>query len=468
MRLLLLLLLNRGRTAYVRGHGEPLARLARDFAPSVTLFSAMARDASPRQAFVSRHCTRARYDQIPGHSRSAGASSDGSLCASQAFRRLMTAVDFLHSHAEEWAPGPTSVVLLVEPGTLLFFGEQHLRKLSMRLPQRRGVLTSLEGLGHDVRHNSGSGSAGSVPFSRCGLEHDPTLQAVAKQPHKRKATPHKPHEAAPAQPGAAAAPSAASSRVARRKGGEKPRAEERSRGARRLADAAATDHAEVALAPPLSPPPLDVGAPALLATAEGLRGLLGAAARALVRDLSLPEPNGAAWWRDPAPWFDPDAQQNDAKDFEGRKAASSSGAQDRQVESAFSGDAWAQFLADAPPSTQVVFATTRISTRMSTCIRARGTIASLLDIVCRIPCWALSVRQVFLLRSFFEVAFILPVLALSQLVLFRSTLLAAAHVRPRGRSSRAPLPRPPAPRQRLGPPRHLGGCCGICCYCVCG
>jgi hypothetical protein len=225
-----------------------------------------------------------------------------------------------------------------------------------------------------------------------------------------------------------------------------------------LADAAVAE----AFAWPQPPPPLDVGAPALLATFDGLRGLLGAAVRALVRDLSLPEPDSAAWWLEPSHWFDPDAQHAPTTN-DGR--ASSPGAQHRKVESAFSGDAWAQFLADAPPSAQV-FQTQGALTLTSK--RAAG-LPLLLGAdwqkMLRVFCW---LNPSFVFLYIFELYFFRPIsfpsftLRFSRLAISLRHLLCshlntdtvAAHVRPRGRSGRAPLSRPLAPRQRFGPPRH--------------
>jgi hypothetical protein len=272
-------------------------------------------------------------------------TSTGSLCASQAFRRLLTAADFLDSHSEEWMPESTSAVLLVEPGTLLFFGEDHLKKLALRLPRRKGVLTSLEGLNYDLKQvnrddNSNSNSS-SVSSSRstessswskhrslsgnCGVNFDPALRAAtSKQLPSRKA-------------GQARALSSSSSAVATARA------------------AAVGAPGGVQAEPMLLPVPFDVGAPAVLATLGGLHGLLGAAARALVRDLALTEPAGASWWLEPSNWFNPEdnaahaaasAAAVDTKALVPKKSSP-------QMVSAFSGDAWAQFLADVPATAQV-------------------------------------------------------------------------------------------------------------------
>ena len=305
------------------------------------LFSAVIRDASPRQAFVSRHCNRARYNHYDqeGHSYTSGLkqTSTGSLCASQAFRRLLTAADFLDSHSEEWTPAAKSAVLVLEPGTLLFFGEEHLKKLALRLPMRKGVLTSLEGLNYDLKlgnsesNNSSSSSSSSSNDRRslsgkCGVDFDPALQAATKHPHTRKA-----------------------------------------------ADTAAGTVPK----PELMPMPFDVGAPAILATLEGLHGVLGAATRALVRDLALTEPAGASWWLEPPTWFDPEHHPANAAANPAVVVSTSTGvgfgagfttggpskneagtttdrrAQKQELVSAFSGDAWAQFLSDVPDTAQV-------------------------------------------------------------------------------------------------------------------
>lgn len=274
----------------------------------------MIRDASPRQAFVSRHCNRARYNQYDqeGHSYTSGLTKTrtGSLCASQAFRRLLTAADFLDSHSDDWMPAASSAVLVVEPGTLLFFGEEHLKKLALRLPMRKGVLTSLEGLNYDLklenRDNRSSSSSSNIKSlsGNCGVNLDPTLQDVGKH--------LKSHQSSALAVGAV------------------PEAK-------------------------LMPMPFDIGAPAMLATLEGLHGLLGAAARALVRDLALTEPAGASWWLEPSNWFDPEHHPaNAAGTSSGAYGGGASrGARKQEVVSAFSGDAWAQFLSDVPATVQV-------------------------------------------------------------------------------------------------------------------